>query len=167
MLFVTPAVLIAVVIPVPPVVVIESAAFAVPIALVIHSIFMPRTHPSGASERRAGPVSVVPAVLVAVRVPIPVHPYVIGPRLLRLNPVGARGWWRAHSDAHGNLSAQGRRRQQHNRKKSFHRRHSYQTVSTSSAKASPQKSALCRRWICRRGIIHLRPVIFSQLLFSL
>jgi hypothetical protein len=101
---VVPAVAIAVFVFVPAVVVLEAAAVSVPIAREVLLAVVVWRDPVRARVRRAGPVAGVPLVVLAVRVPIALHPDEVRPRARRhLNNPGRRG--RANSDPERNLGA--------------------------------------------------------------
>src|SRR5579864_5844864 len=86
------AVLIAIVIPVvitvsvPAMVVPDLAAIAIPVALIVAVSIMTRFHPACARVHWPGPVSVVPLIVVAHRVPVAAYPGIIGAGAPWLNP---------------------------------------------------------------------------------
>src|ERR1017187_3852352 len=80
------AAVIAIVVTVPAMVVGDSAAIAIPIAFIEKRSIMMRFHPVCADVRWTGPVSIVPLVTVAHRVPVAPHKGIAGAGTSRLNP---------------------------------------------------------------------------------
>jgi hypothetical protein len=99
------AVVVAVMAVVPVVIVLETSVFAVPIAGVVAAAIMTWANPMSATVWRPGPVSAVPAVTMAVRVPVAVHPEELRSGLLGAYANDA--WWRwgADFDANGYLGS--------------------------------------------------------------
>jgi len=95
------AVVIAVVIAIPVVVVIETAVVAIPISGVVAAAFMARADPARAAVGRSGPIAVVPAISMAVGIPVAVDPeklraglngtYADDPRRRRCSEFNANG----------------------------------------------------------------------------
>jgi len=65
---------------IPPVIVLEPAAIAIPIPREELSTLITRPDPGRARIRWTGPIPVMPPVAVSDRVPIAIHPKVIRPR---------------------------------------------------------------------------------------
>src|SRR2546429_4446785 len=111
-----PATTVAIMVPVPVMVVLEVAARTIPITGVEASAIVARTDPARAFIRRASPIAAVPDVMAAHRVPITIDPrvFVFGAGADWTHGVDAR--WRRRSDlnADGNL-AECRRRSNKNR----------------------------------------------------
>ena len=107
------AIIVAVAVTVPTVVVGDSAAIAIPVAFIEKRSIMSRSHPVCAGVRRTGPVSVVPPVMVAHRVPIATYEGIAGAGTSRHNPnyTGPRRRADSHSDE--NLSEERSHCQQH------------------------------------------------------
>lgn len=112
-----PIVVVAIVVPVvvvvlvPRMVVCNLAVIAIPVAGVIAFSIMPGFHPVRPGVCRPRPVSVMPGIAIAYRIPVTAHPGVAGARAPRLRSHADWGWG-ANSDSHGNLS-EGRCRQKH------------------------------------------------------
>lgn len=88
-----------VVLAVPTVIVLTSAAVAFPVTVIKSLSIVARRYPARSRIDRAGPVSFMPSVMAFYRIPISVHPCIIrtwgsGPDL---NHAGRRG--RADSDS--------------------------------------------------------------------
>lgn len=98
---------------VPSMVVRDLAVRAIPVACVVELSIMTRSHPVGAGVRRARPVSVVPPIVVAHRIPVAPYPNMIGARASWLNPDYTYRWWRADSNSDGDFSEYCSRCQQH------------------------------------------------------
>lgn len=92
---VTPAVVVAIMVVIPMMVMFEAAAVAVPVAVVIAAAFMARANPARASIGRQRPIAGMPAIVMSVRVPIAINPEVIRPRTHRYDIVA---WWRGSPD---------------------------------------------------------------------
>ena len=101
---------------VPVVVVIEAAVGTVPIAAIEAAAFMPRADPASSRVRRARPITFVPAIVFADRIPVAFDPHEIWRRLRGHDDDGSRGWWRADLNANGNLGLCGCACQQKRRK---------------------------------------------------
>ena len=86
------AVVVTVMIPavIPAMVVGDSATLAIPVAFKEALSIMMRFHPACAGERRTGPISGVPFIVVGYRVPVATHPNIIGAGASWLNPKGWR-----------------------------------------------------------------------------
>src|SRR5579863_10200468 len=67
---------VAIVITIPPVLVLASSVVTVPIAFIIAASLVTRTHPAGACVRRPGPVALMPDIAPVHRIPIPIDPRV-------------------------------------------------------------------------------------------
>jgi len=112
-------VVVAIVVPVvvlvlvPLMVVGDLALVAVPVAFMVHLAIMVRLHPVRAAVRRTSPVSVVPLIVTAHRVPIARNPGIAFPRTAWLSPFYAQRRRRADSHSDGQLGEDGTRRQQH------------------------------------------------------
>ena len=89
---------------VPAVVVGQLAALPFPIAGKILLAIMMRFHPTRAGIRRTGPISVVPFVVVAHRVPIAAYPGIICARTSWLHSENPHWWRGADSHSDGELS---------------------------------------------------------------
>jgi len=109
---------VAVAIPVPVMVVVPMPALAFPTTLVIAFPIIPRRHPVRASIRSAGPVCVMPFVVVPDRIPVAVNPKEIRPRASRDHANDARGWRWADYYSDRNLAENRTASQQHQREKS-------------------------------------------------
>jgi hypothetical protein len=77
MMIVAIVVEVAVVAPIPTVVVLEPAVIPVPIALEVLSPLIPGTDPASAVVRRPRPVAIVPSVVSSCRIPIAIDPEVV------------------------------------------------------------------------------------------
>ena len=73
-LAVVPAAMVAVVVVIPVVVVIEPAVGSVPVAGVVAATFVARPDPASALIRRTRPVTGMPAIVMAYRIPVAVYP---------------------------------------------------------------------------------------------
>jgi hypothetical protein len=102
-------------------VVSDPAAIAIPVAVIEKRSIMTRLHPMCAGVRRAGPVSRVPLIAVAYRVPVAPYKGIAGAGTWRLNPNYTRPRRRADSHSDGKLREDRSRCQQHQHKQfSFH-----------------------------------------------
>lgn len=90
---------------VPLVIVIESTAVTFPVTFIILLSVVARFHPSSALIRWSRPVTIVPAIASALRVPITPDPCVILAWASRYNSNYTRAWRWANSDSKGDLSA--------------------------------------------------------------
>src|ERR1700735_3506620 len=79
-----------VMIAIPLVIVFEASAGSVPKSGVEHRSVVARSYPMGAFIRRTGPVTIVPAVVASIGIPIAVYPKVAGSRGNRANAHDAR-----------------------------------------------------------------------------
>jgi hypothetical protein len=95
---------------VPSMVVGDLAAIAIPIAFKEAFSIMMRLHPPCAAVRWAGPVSVVPLIMVAHRVPVARYPRIAVAGASGLNPHDTRSWRRADSHSDGKLRGGSSRR---------------------------------------------------------
>jgi len=86
-----PAVVIAVVVAIPVMVMIETAMRAVPIAGIETAAFVTRANPMSALVRRASPVATMPDVAAVYGIPVTVHPKVPWSRAHRHDVVSWRG----------------------------------------------------------------------------
>lgn len=93
------------------VVVGDPAAIAVPVACIVALSIMTRFHPVCICISRAGPVSVMPPIVPANRVPVAPYPGIALTRASRLDPDHARSWRCADSYTNGYLTEDGSRRQ--------------------------------------------------------
>jgi hypothetical protein len=99
-----------VVVPViPAMVVCYAAAIAIPVAFEELLSIVMRFHPACAGVGWAGPVSVVPLVLAAHRIPVAPDPNIAGTGTSWLNPNDTRMWRRADSHSDRDLSEYGSR----------------------------------------------------------
>jgi hypothetical protein len=104
---------IVVMIPVPAMVVRGVAVIAIPIAFKEALSIMMRFHPTRAGVGRTGPISLVPLIVAAYRVPVARYPGIIGPGTSWLNPKDTGRRRRADSYSDGNLSEDSSRCQEH------------------------------------------------------
>jgi hypothetical protein len=107
---------VVVTIAIPAMIVGSSAVVAVPVALEVALAIVTRFHPSCTGVGRTGPVSVVPSVVVACRVPVASYPEIVIARTLGLNShyTDRRGRADCHTD--GDLSEDSSRSQQRQNK---------------------------------------------------
>lgn len=94
---------VAVSIPVPMMIVLKPTAAAFPIAFEEPLAVMMGRHPYGARIRRAGPISVMPPVVVANRIPVALNPCPLRTGTGRQNSNHAWGWRGADLDADGEV----------------------------------------------------------------
>ena len=147
LLVVVVAIVVAVVVAVavPAMVVRDLAPIAIPVAFIEAFSIMTRLNPARASVRWTGPVSVVPLIVVADRIPVARYPGIAGAGTSWLNPEHTYLWRRADSHSDGELREDGPRSRQHQHNQfSFHDFTSFsldynggatETVSTLFAKA--------------------------------
>jgi len=95
----------AVTIAIPVVLVFESSAIAFPIAVVIPSAFVAGTNPTCGCIRRTGPVSRMPPIVSAHRIPIAVNPHKFRPGTWGKNTNNAWGRWWTNCDTDRYLAA--------------------------------------------------------------
>src|SRR5258708_40109585 len=95
---------------VPFMVVGDMAAIAIPVAFKVTLSVVMRFHPMGAGVHRTGPVSFVPLIAGAHRIPVAPYPRIAGAGTLRLYPYYTGRRRRADSYSGGNLSQDGSRR---------------------------------------------------------
>ena len=111
---------IAIMVAVPMMIVFTPATVTVPVTEEEPLSVVTRRHPPCARIRRTCPISSVPSIVVAHRVPVAPYPNIAGPRTSRLNPNADR---RRRADSHpdGKLSEDSACRQQHQYKQfGFH-----------------------------------------------
>src|ERR1043166_4198078 len=87
---IAPAIAVPVMIAVPVVVVIETAAVAFPVAIVVADTIVTWADPASAGGRRPRPITPVPAIVMSDGIPIPFDPDVFRPRSRRHNIVARR-----------------------------------------------------------------------------
>ena len=97
---------------VPTMVVVDSAAIAFPVACEVALSVMMRLHPACTRVHRTGPVSVMPSIVVAVRIPVASYPQIISAGAWGMNSQYAYRWRRPDSHSEGNLCEHGSHRQQ-------------------------------------------------------
>jgi hypothetical protein len=104
---------------IPVMVVVNPTMVSVPVANVILAALVARSDPRSAGVGRPSPIALMPSVAAAVRIPIPVHPVVIGARSHRphSNHPGTR--WLTNPDSHGYLSVNRRRSHHKNQDKQY------------------------------------------------
>src|ERR1043166_1216786 len=102
--FVAIVVAVFVAVTVPAMVVTNLSALALPISLVEELSIMTGRHPMRAGVGWTSPVSVVPFIAVAHRVPVAIYPKIVGARTSRLNSDYTRPWGCGDSDPYGKLS---------------------------------------------------------------
>src|ERR1035441_5719461 len=106
---------------VPAMVVGDLAVIAIPVAFKVARSVMTRFHPMCAGVRRTRPVSLVPGVTVAHRVPVAAYPGIADAGTLRLNPDDPRPRGRADSHSDRKLCEDSSGCQQHQHQQfSFH-----------------------------------------------
>src|SRR5689334_7432870 len=100
MFMLAPSAPVAIVIPVPAMIVLEAPALAFPIPREEPRAVMMRPNPDGALVRRTSPIPFVPVVAPFHRIPVALHPNEIRSRCGRLHHNHAWSRWRAdiHSD---------------------------------------------------------------------
>ena len=76
---------------------------ALPVSRVISPAVMVGRYPDGAGIRRASPVSSMPLIVVAHRIPVTRYKRIPGTRASRLNSHDAHRRRRTNSDSHGEL----------------------------------------------------------------
>src|SRR5689334_7282001 len=96
---------------IPTMVVGHLAVTAIPVAFIEALPIMTRFHPAGSCVCRPSPVSVVPLIVFAHRIPVARDPRIAGARSSRLNSNGAHRWRRPDSHPDGQLREGGSRRQ--------------------------------------------------------
>src|SRR4051794_33724002 len=95
---------VAVVVLVPVVIVIAASGIAVPVTRKVLPALMMRRHPPCGLIRRAGPISVVPFVFPADRIPVAVHPGIIRSGTCGTHSQHARGRRCANLNSDRNLA---------------------------------------------------------------
>jgi len=93
---------IPVVITIPAMLVFYSASLPGPVTHEIPPTLVVRPDPIGSFIGRHRPVTCMPPIMVADRIPVAFHPYIVGPRWRRLN-VHPRRRWRSDHDSNRNL----------------------------------------------------------------
>jgi hypothetical protein len=106
---------IVVAVAVPAVVVAKLAVFSIPISFIILLSVITGFHPARARVCRAGPVTVVPLIVIAHRVPITGDPGIAGTGTARLNPDHSHRRRRADSHSDGKLRERRSHREQRQR----------------------------------------------------
>src|ERR1700693_2682705 len=104
---VAPAVMIALTLAVPVVIMLEPATISVPVAIVIAAPFPTRSDPQCSAVRRERPITSVPNVAAVYGIPVAVHPDIAGARGYRPDAHHTRGRRCANSDSDGYLSFKG------------------------------------------------------------
>ena len=109
------AIVISLVIPmfVPLMIVGEMASIAVPVTFEESLPIVTGRYPACAFIRRSRPISIVPFVMVAGRIPVACDPRIPGARTPRLYPDDTRGWRCADPDSNRNLGEERSSGQQH------------------------------------------------------
>ena len=97
-----PAIVIAVMVAIPVMVVIEAAMRTIPVAGVEPAAFMARTDPMRAGVRWTSPISFMPNVTAACGIPVALYPNEFGTRANR-DDVVPRRWWRPDLDSDRDL----------------------------------------------------------------
>jgi hypothetical protein len=97
---------------VPAMVVAELAAIAIPVAFIEALAIVTRRHPVYARVSWTGPVSLVPLIVVAHRVPVARYPGIAGAGTSRLHSQYTDRWRRADSHSDGKLGESCSRGQQ-------------------------------------------------------
>ena len=92
-----------VVIFVPLVIVFDAAVLAIPVSGEELTAVMAGSYPTRPGIRRTRPVSVVPLIVSAHRIPVAIYPEEIRPRCVGSHSHDARGWRRSDSDAQRDL----------------------------------------------------------------
>lgn len=98
---------------VPTMIVANAAPLTFPVACEIAFPVMPRNHPYCSWIGWPAPISVMPLVVVADRVPVALNPHEFGPWSYRPHPHYPRGRWRADLDSDRNLRKGGASRKEH------------------------------------------------------
>lgn len=98
------AVIVSIVIAIPVVIMVEAPATAIPITGIVPVAIVMRPNPSSPDVRRPRPVSGVPPVATAFRVPVAVNPTVFRTRSNGADCDDARRGWRADANAETNLT---------------------------------------------------------------
>jgi hypothetical protein len=94
-------------------VVLDLAVITIPVAFMEAFSIMPGFYPACAVVRWTRPVSIVPFIVVAHRVPVASDPGIVRPGASGLNPEYTYRWRRADSHANGKLSENRSSREQH------------------------------------------------------
>jgi len=101
--FLAIVVAVVVILAVPVMVVADLAVIAFPVSLIELLAIVTRSNPMRSRVSWTCPVSCVPLVVAAYRIPVAVDPGVTGARAARLNSLDPHRWRRADSHADGNL----------------------------------------------------------------
>ncbi len=96
---------IAVMVPVPLVIVLDAAMVAFPIARKKLPAIVMRANPVSPLVGRPAPISFMPAIMTAIRIPIPVHPKIARPGSGGPDCHNPRRRRRSDANANANLSA--------------------------------------------------------------
>src|SRR5262245_43017969 len=96
----------------PQMIVCESPARTVPVAVDVPTVIVVRRHPLRAFVRRARPITVVPEIVAGLRIPIPFDPRELGPGPSG-HDIGTRRRGRADLDTERDLRERRRAHQQH------------------------------------------------------
>ena len=99
--------IITIAVPIPMMIVLAATVIAFPIAFVEALAIMTGHHPHSTGIGRARPVSVMPPVMVAYRIPVGVHPNEPRSRSHRPDPYDSRRRWWADGDSNRYLSEEG------------------------------------------------------------
>jgi len=91
--------IVAVTIPVPPMVVLNAAAVTIPVAVIITLSIVTRRYPVVSAVGRPAPISLMPSVMTIDGVPISIDPNIIGTRSYGPNSNHARWRWWADPDS--------------------------------------------------------------------
>jgi hypothetical protein len=91
---------------IPMVVMLATAAIGLPVSLEEALSVVMRSYPMGASIRRTRPVARMPFVMVPDWIPISLYPHEVGIRTRRHGVSHARGWRWPDSDAYGNIGCE-------------------------------------------------------------
>src|ERR1700730_15985776 len=106
---VAPAIPVSLTRAIPAVIMIEAAALAFPITIIVSALFPTRSDPHCTGVRWVSPITAVPNIAAIYHIPIAVNPHVAGTRWNRSYPVHTRRGWSADSDSDGYLSFKGGR----------------------------------------------------------
>lgn len=100
------AMIVTVAVPIPMMIVLAATVIAFPIAFVEASAIMTGHHPYSTGIGRACPISVMPPVMMAYRIPVAFHPNELRSRSHRPDPYDSRRRRRADGDSNRYLSEQ-------------------------------------------------------------
>jgi len=109
------AIVVALMIPmfVPLMIVREMASTAVPVTFEESLSIVTRRHPACSFVSRLRPISIVPFVMIAGRIPVACHPKISGARTSRMYPDDTGRWRCADPDSNRNLGEERSSGQQH------------------------------------------------------